>query len=145
MSLTTSREICLPKTMGALGEVRAFTEQMVGGSTFDAHARRLIVLAIDEAITCFVGYAESRGRTEGAIVLRLSLDDVCLSASITDSDTDCHPGDLSPVEMMEAYSGEHRHRLAVFLIRAIMDEVSYVYRRGLENQFQMTKFTPVSR
>ena len=116
---------------------------MVEGSAFSERDRRLLILAIDEAMTCFVRYAESQGRRDGAITLRLTLDDVCLSVGITDTRTDCDPGELSPVEMMEAFSDEPEHRLGIFLIRAIMDEVTYVYRRGFENQFQMVKFTPV--
>ena len=135
-------ELNLPKETAALGDARAFTEKVVADSPFDEKQRRLLVLAIDEAVTCFVGYAEAHGALDGSITLKLSLDEVCLSVGITDSHTDCDPGELSPVEMMENFSEEPRHRLGIFFIRAIMDEVRYVYRRGFENQFQMLKFTP---
>jgi len=42
--------------------------------------------------------------------------------------------------MAESLAREKNYTMGIFLIRQIMDEISYVYRKGFQNELELIKF-----
>ena len=49
-------------------------------------------------------------------------------------------GGLNDTQMAENLAREKSYTLGIFLIRQIMDEISYVYRKGFQNELELIKF-----
>jgi anti-sigma regulatory factor (Ser/Thr protein kinase) len=143
MATGVKREMVLLNDAAHLQEARAFVEGVLSESPFEERQRRLLTLAVDEAVTCLVRNAQRKHRPDAEhIILKVDLDPVRFKVSILDSQTDFHLDFVSERELVDLARVRSTQRLGIFLIQSIMDEMSYVYRRGWENEFKMVKFTP---
>lgn len=127
--------VCRPEV---LSDLRARVEELLSSTAVPQHDRELIIHAVDEAVTSVVQYACHKGYDQ-EITLTLDVDDVRFKAVLNDS--------LNVFEFAEGGLGltdllarERSFQLGIFLIRRIMDEITYTYRRGFENQLEMIYF-----
>lgn len=143
MGAEITRQIVLDDRGERLAEARAFVRDLLSGSPFGERDRRLITLAIDEAMVSFVRYAGAHAR-RGPVKLELSadLDGERLTVELRDAETDFYLGDLGAAELRTVSKAHEDHRLGLWLILHIMDEVTYVYRRGVQNALRLVRFTP---
>jgi hypothetical protein len=73
--------------------------------------------------------------------MTVDIDDVRFKAVLQDSLNVFDLGvGLSESQMVETLSREKSYTMGVSLIRQIMDEVSYVYRKGFQNELELIKF-----
>lgn len=124
-----------------LESCRRFVMDALKGSKFSEKDKRYIVLAVDEALTHICDY--SLGMSDPHEVgLELQVDDVRFLARISDSRTD-FSGLMSADARDEAWRDlAGKRQMGVFLIRQIVDEVRYSFRRGFENELTLLKFVP---
>ncbi len=142
MSTTFARRMFLIDGTARLEEARVFVREALQRSPFSDRDRRMISLAIDEAMATFVEYARSAGLPGGKVELSVDLNDTRLRVELSDSENDFHLGEMTPDEMLDVQEVHASHRLGLWLILHLMDEVTYVYRRGLQNALVLTRFTP---
>src|SRR5258708_36861686 len=90
----------------------------------------LIILAVDEAVSSVVQYARYKGfQSQGT--LTVDIDDVRFKATLVDSLNVFElRGGLNDTQMAESLARENSYTIGAFLTRQIMDEISYVYRKG---------------
>ena len=125
-----------------LRAISSFVMDAIKDSPFDSRQRYAIDLAVDEACSNVIDHAYG-GDEQGEIRIKLELDDRGLRLSIQDDgapfDPDCvvEPDLISPLET------RCERGLGVYLIRNLMDEVTYDFSSPGVNQITMIKyFTP---
>jgi anti-sigma regulatory factor (Ser/Thr protein kinase) len=129
---------CQPKFLnevrGLLGETLAEVPLM------SRRDKDLIILAVDEAVSSIVQYARYKG-FQSQVTLSVDIDDVRFKATIVDSLNVFElRGGLNEIQMAENLAREKSYTMGIFLIRRIMDEISYVYRKGFQNELELIKF-----
>jgi anti-sigma regulatory factor (Ser/Thr protein kinase) len=128
---------CHPKF---LNEVRGLLGETLSEVPISRRDKDLIILAVDEAVSSVVQYARFKGHQSQA-TLSVDIDDVRFKATLVDSlNVFEMRGGLSETQMAESLAREKTYTMGVFLIRQIMDEISYVYRKGFQNELEMIKF-----
>ena len=128
---------CHPKF---LNEVRALLSETLTAALIPQRDKDLIVLAVDEAVSSVVHYARFKG-LQNEITVSVDIDDVRFKARIEDSlNVFDFAGGLSDTQLAERVAREKGYTMGIFLIRQIMDEISYVYRKGFQNELELIKF-----
>lgn len=123
-----------------LNEVRALLNETLSEVNLSRRSRDLIILAVDEAVSSIVQYARDKG-LQNEITLTVDIDDVRFKATLVDSINVFELGSgLNDTQLAERVARERNYTMGIFLIRRIMDEISYVYRRGFQNDLEMIKF-----
>ena len=99
-----------------------------------------IDIVIDEIISNIANYAY--GDDTGTATLRLHIDESPLSATVTFIDSGIRYDPLSRTDPDITLSDEEREigGLGIFMVKKLMDEVSYEYRNG-QNMFTVRKTT----
>lgn len=132
------QSIRLESRTASLSLFRAFAEQTVQQARLSARTTRHIVLAVDEAITSIIRHASANGRL-GDIQLDIEVHPQMVNIFIEDSGKTFNDGLADTLELIER---GRSLELGVFLIRQIMDQVDYVYRKGKMNRLEMVKYLP---
>jgi anti-sigma regulatory factor (Ser/Thr protein kinase) len=101
--------------------------------------RRLVILAVDEAVSAIVQHASAVKQT-GQININIDINDVRLMVIIQDNIRYFDLDSLSELERHAILLKEKRHQISLYLINTIMDEVNYVYKKGFENELRLVKF-----
>ncbi len=128
---------CHPKF---LNEVRALLNETLSEVSLSQREKDLISLAVDEAVSSVVQYARYKG-FQNQITLSVDIDDVRFKARIEDSlNVFEFARGLNDTQLAESVAREKGYTMGTFLIRQIMDEISYVYRRGFQNELELIKF-----
>jgi anti-sigma regulatory factor (Ser/Thr protein kinase) len=137
MTKAVQKTITMPAHPKFLSEVRELLAEALGQLTMDKRDKDLIVLAVDEAVSSIVTYARYKGYNHD-VSLTIDVDDVRFKASIVDSlnvfDLNGGMADASKV------AKERTFTMGIFLMRQIMDEIVYTYRKGFENELQLIRF-----
>lgn len=140
MTRLVQKTISKPCHPRFLNEVRTLLAETLEDVPLTRREKDLVVLAVDEAVSSVVRYARYRG-FENQITLSIDIDDVRLKATLVDSLNVFElGGGLSETQLAERVAREKTYTLGVFLMRQIMDEISYVYRKGFQNELEMIKF-----
>ena len=128
---------CHPKF---LNEVRGLLGETLAEMAMSRRDKDLIILAVDEAVSSIVQYARYKG-FQSQVTLTVDIDDVRFKATLVDSLNVFElRGGLNDTQMAESLAREKSYTMGVFLIRQIMDEISYVYRKGFQNELELIKF-----
>lgn len=139
MTRVTQKEmtiLCEPKY---LHEVRAAVLEACQACDIPDRDARLIVLAVDEAVSSIVWHARDTHR-QGDIHITIDINETRFKALIEDFS---NGGDLNAMtgeELANYLERERKYQLGIFLIREIMDEVSYNYKKGFQNDLELVKF-----
>ena len=136
----THRELQVPNDTAHLAQVRKSVLEVIGNGVFSARDAQMVALAIDEAIANVMEHAYSDAENEQAISLRLDLDEVRLVVTISDAGKQFDPTVKADVDVREQVKQGKKGGLGIFLMRKIMDEVNYSYKRGLHNELQLIKY-----
>src|SRR5262245_40951608 len=120
-----------------LSEARNLLNSVLAGAEIPKRDQEMIVLAVDEALSSIVTYARYKG-TRNEISVSVDVDDVRFKAVIVDSQNvfDLNGGASDPAKVAK----ERQFQMGIFLMRQLMDEVQYTYRKGFENQLELIKF-----
>jgi anti-sigma regulatory factor (Ser/Thr protein kinase) len=128
---------CHPKF---LNEVRTLLAEMLQDVGIPKREKDLLILAVDEAASSMVQYAKFKG-LQSQITLTVDIDEVRFKASFVDSLNVFELGGrMNESQMAEQLARERTYTMGIFLIRQIMDEISYVYRKGFQNDLELIKF-----
>ena len=128
---------CHPKF---LNEVRGLLGETLAEVPISRRDKDLLILAVDEAVSSIVQYARFKGY-QSQVTLTVDIDDVRFKATLIDSMNVFEMrGGLNETQMAENLAREKTYTMGVFLIRQIMDEISYTYRKGFQNELELIKF-----
>lgn len=140
MSGVLQRTISKPCHPRFLNEVRAMLAEMLQDVAVPKREKDLIILAVDEAVSSVVRYARWKG-LESQVTLAVDIDDVRFKAVLVDSANVFElGGGLTEAQLAERIAKEKSHTMGVFLMRQILDEITYVYKKGFQNELEMIKF-----
>jgi len=135
---TALQDITVPNKTESLEKLRRFVLEFLAESPFPARQQRLLVLAIDEAVTSNILFSEACNRN-GTTRVTIDLDETRLAVRIQDTGRDM---DSENEEHFDEYArNARRFEMGIHLIRQIMDEMHYVYRKGFQNDLELIKFT----
>ena len=135
------RELVVPNDTQYLVTVREEVTKVVGQSAFSARDQKLLIVAVDEAITNIMEHAYDND-LEGELDVELILeaDATRFEVIIRDSGKEFDPTAVDIPDITAHIRKGQRHGLGIFLIRQIMDEVNYNFVQGEKNQLQMVKY-----
>src|SRR5687768_1992836 len=130
MIKTVQKTVGVPALPRHLSEVRHLVEQTLKEAGVPKRTADLLVLAVDEAVSSIVHYAKFK-KQETEITLSVDVDDVRFKATIIDAmNVFTYEGGPSDTARRELQEKERPYGLGIFLIRRIMDEILYTYRKG---------------
>lgn len=136
MTKAIQKTISKPCHPRFLSEVRTLLDEILQDVKLSRHDKDLIILAVDEAASSMVQYARFKG-LESQITLTVDIDDVRFKASLHDS---LNVFEFGGGTSAEGLAREKSYTMGIFLIRRIMDEISYVYKKGFQNDLELIKF-----
>jgi anti-sigma regulatory factor (Ser/Thr protein kinase) len=140
MTKLIQRTISKPCHPKFLNEVRGLLGETLAEVPVSRRDKDLIILAVDEAVSSIVQYARYKGH-QSQVTLTVDIDDVRFKATVVDSLNVFElRGGMNDTQMAENLAREKSYTMGVFLIRQIMDEISYVYRKGFQNELELIKF-----
>lgn len=123
-----------------LAIARSFISKILEKSRFGKREKRLLILAVDEAVSRSVNVKGSYD-----LSLQAEVNETCFKASVIDSNND-YSIDFSRAKFNKNWCQEQSKKdLSIFVILEIMDEVEYVYRRGYNNILTLIKFVPANQ
>jgi anti-sigma regulatory factor (Ser/Thr protein kinase) len=127
---------CHPKY---LVTVRKVVSRMWRLNKLPLRDMRLVTLAIDEAVSVIVQHA-SAIKQSGNINISLDINDVRFKVVIQDNIHYFDVDNLSESERRSLLLKEKRYQISLYLITTAMDEVTYIYKKGFENELHLIKF-----
>ncbi len=140
MTRLVQKTISMPCDARFLNEVRGLLGETLSHTSINKRDRELLVLAVDEAASSIVRYARYKG-FHSELTLTVDIDDVRFKATLVDSlNVFDLAGGLTESQLAERLAKERGFTMGMSIIRQIMDEVSYVYRKGFQNELEMIKF-----
>lgn len=135
------RELVIPNDTKYLATVREAVLDIIQQSNFPAVEVNRIVLAVDEAVANIIEHAyEADSMGEAEIGIHLHADEDRFAVCVSDTGRTFDPAQIMPLNMAEHVRKGHKSGLGIFLMRKIMDEVSYRFAESGRNELRMTKF-----
>ncbi|MHC4248939.1 MAG: ATP-binding protein [Planctomycetota bacterium] len=140
MTEPVSRELKIPNETSHLAEVREAVREVVAEAGFPEGELNRLTLAVDESVTNIMEHAYEDD-LEGEMFIEVSLasSDSEFVASIRDRGKAFDPTDVPAPDLSDHVSEGRRHGLGIFLMRRIMDEVSYSSGADGQNELKLTK------
>lgn len=127
---------CHPKY---LSEVRSLLKETMGDVPLTERDKHLIVLGVDEALGSVIQYGRERN-IGNEITLTIDIDEVRFKATLTDSWTCGDLNGLTGQALEERLDQDRQYKLSLHLMRLIMDEITYNYKKGFQNELEIVKF-----
>lgn len=129
------QSIRLESRTASLQLFRAFARHTLEQADLGARLVNHVVLAIDEAITSIVRHADADDRV-GEVELDIDVQLQMIAVLVTDSGTTFG----TAADTQDLIDRGRALELGVFLIRQIMDQVDYVFRKGKQNRLELVKY-----
>lgn len=142
MSNELEREIELPIGPDSLLPMRSFLKRSLDESRVPDAEQRVVMAAIDEALSTAILGGKEDGR-RGNVRVSIHINTTRFRLVLTDESEGAELKE-NPEEGIMQQASRRRRELGISLLRRVMDEVRYIYRRGFENQLEMIKFLPVA-
>jgi len=136
---TLQDSIQVPNRTSSLEKVRDFVIRSLERTGLDDRSKHLMVLAIDEAVTSNILFSVET-RRDGQCKVSIDIDPVRIKVTLEDSGQDLDVSQVTDSVLNETFVKAREHEMGIFLIRQIVDEISYNFKKGFENQLVLTKF-----
>ncbi|MDI6732640.1 MAG: ATP-binding protein [Planctomycetota bacterium] len=131
---------CHPKY---LVTIRRIVSKMWRDNNLPLKEMRMVTLAVDEAVSSITEHAKAV-KQSGNINIHLDINDIRFKAVVQDNIPYFDLDKLSQIERNTLLLKEKHYQIALYLITTLMDEVSYTYKKGFENELHLIKFIKVS-
>ena len=140
MTEPVSRELKIPNETSYLAEVRKAVREVVAASGFPEDELNRITLAVDESVTNIMEHAyEDDLEGELFIEVLLEASGTEFTARIRDRGKTFDPTNVPAPDLSDHVEQGRRHGLGIFLIRRIMDEVSYTSHPDGLNELKLVR------
>jgi anti-sigma regulatory factor (Ser/Thr protein kinase) len=138
-SKVIQRTITMPCHPRCLAEVRELLREMLSEVSLGDRDKNLLILGVDEALGSIIQYGRDH-HYDYEITLTIDIDDVRFKATLRDPWMNGDLNGLSGPALDERLSQDRKYTLSLYLMRLIMDEITYVYKKGFQNDLEMIKF-----
>ena len=132
-------QIVFPKKTASLNQIRTFTSETARLAGCPKHDIKLIVLAVDAAASSIILNAIEQ-KLEGVLSIKIDINNTCFRVEIHDMGSVKSLDSISNKELEKLSNYSLTNDLGIFLIRRIMHEVDYEYKRGFINKLVLTRF-----
>ena len=132
-----STRIVLKNDVSEISRLEGFVDSVASGTGIDQSLAMSLNLALEEAVANVVSYAWPKG-TEGKITVVAERCDHFLRFTISDDGKPFDPTTAPPPDISSSAEKRPVGGLGIFMVRNIMDDVSYEWRDGL-NILKLTK------
>jgi serine/threonine-protein kinase RsbW len=139
MIQTIRRELDVPIDRRSLAPLREFVRGVLAEAQVGDSEARLVVVGIDEVCSAIILHAEPL-KAGGNLQLLIDVDPTRLKVRVADTANDYDTGDISREELMQDYTRGKQTEIGLFLVRRIMDEFTYTFRKGFQSEIEMIKF-----
>jgi anti-sigma regulatory factor (Ser/Thr protein kinase) len=139
MIQTTRRELDVPIDTRSLAPLREFVREVLSEGKLAEKAKRQVVIAIDEACSSIILNAKEH-RATGNLRLLIDIDPTRVKVHIVDTANDYDVGDVTREELLKEFTRSKKNELGTFLIRRVVDEFTYIFRKGFQSDIEMIKF-----
>lgn len=126
METIDKRSIILPNRVEVIDRLATFVEEVAESHGIDGSVAMSINLALKEAVVNVMNYAYPKGTT-GDLKVESSFSGDTLSFTVSDSGTPFDPTKMPDPDTTLSVEERPIGGLGIFLVRQIMDEVSYRY------------------
>ena len=140
MSGTMTDRLTVSNDTRHLLAVRDFTARLARHGGFDPAEAQKIVSAIDEAVTNIIEHGYNRGE-RGSIELLAELAPDRFRMVIRDTARVFNPASVPAPDMAEHVKSGRKKGLGLYMMRQFMDEVSYRYKDGAQNELTLVKYS----
>lgn len=129
MNTIEKHSLTLPNNVEFIPQLAAFIEEVTESYGIDPSVTMSINLALEEAVVNVMNYAYPEG-TIGEIDISVTFSDGSITFTIKDTGTPFDPTKVSTPDT--SLSAEERPigGLGIYLVRELMDEVSYCYENN---------------
>ena len=129
MNTIEKHSLTLPNNVECIPQLAAFLEEVTESHGIDPSVMMSINLALEEAVVNVMNYAYPEG-TIGEIDISVTFSDGSITFTIQDTGTPFDPTKVSNPDT--SLSAEERPigGLGIYLVRELMDEVSYCYENN---------------
>ena len=123
----------------SLQEVRAFITRCVTScGVVPPEWLNRIIIAVDEAVTNIIEHAYEFDET-GEIDIHIHAQEGMIEILIQDSGKSFDPGNVQKADVQDSVKRAKQGGLGVFLMRRIMDEVTYSFKENEKNELRLVK------
>jgi len=122
-----------------LSRVREFLQECANRAGLAASDMNKVILAVDEATANIMKHAY-QGATDGTIEFEIGSDGERFEVAISDHGEGFDPERIKDPNMAEHVRAGRKTGLGIFLMRQIMDEVTYTFREGVPNRLRLVKY-----
>jgi len=140
MTESVSRELKIPNETSHLAKVREAVREVVAEAGFPEGELNRLTLAVDESVTNVMEHAYEDD-LEGEMFIEVSLrsSESEFVACIADRGKAFDPTSVPAPNLSSHVEEGRRHGLGIFLMRRIMDDVSYTSDAEGRNELRLTK------
>lgn len=126
-----------------LAVVREFLHAAIKRSHLPSTDVNKVVLAVDEAVANTIQHGYE-GRDPGTVEVLIDADAERFSVRVRDSgisyDTAKGSADKAELDLQKHIASGNKRGLGLFIMRKVMDEVSYSSREGEQNELTLVKY-----
>ena len=138
MPLELQKEITLPVDSKSLLPMRAFLGRCMDEAEVAAKDRRPVMAAVDEVLnSTLIGGKEDGRRGNLRVIVEVNSTRLRLVVYDESEGAEHRPGADEGVMQLASHA---RRDLGLGVLRRVMDEVRYNYRRGFQNELELVKF-----
>jgi anti-sigma regulatory factor (Ser/Thr protein kinase) len=139
MIQTIRRELDVPVDKRSMAPLREFVREVLAEAQVGKADARQIVIGIDEVCSAIILHAEPLKAT-GSLQVLIDVDPTRVKVRVADTANDYDAGDVTRDELLQDYTRGKQTEIGLFLVRRIMDEFTYTYRKGFQSEIEMIKF-----
>lgn len=134
-----NRKITVKSTTENLSKVRDFIKQGALDSGFPDVTVGQLVLAVDEACTNVIKHAYNYVPT-GRITIKIKFEKKKFAVTILDDGSHFNPDIIPEPDIKEYYKQRKAGGLGMFLMKKLMDDISYKTTSGNGNKVVLVKY-----
>lgn len=129
----------IPSITENLQLIREFVVNIAAKSGFKDEQQEQIALAVDEACTNVIKHAH-KFNANRLIDIQVLTDPRKMQITISDKGKGFDTGSLEQPDIQKFVKEQRHGGLGIYLMKTLMDEVSYDFNPGVKNQVHLTKY-----
>ncbi|MCA8939210.1 MAG: ATP-binding protein [Planctomycetes bacterium] len=131
------KEMELPVGARSLVPMRSFVKRCLSLGGVEGETARRVHTALDEALSPALVLNE--GERKGHLTIRIDINETRLRVTLQDNTDGAELSNGAEQEILKE-ALKPRREVGYSLLRRVMDEIRYSYRRGFENELELIKF-----
>lgn len=133
------KQLIVKSSTNNLSLIRQFVQSTAEEFGINKEVAGKLILSVDEACTNIIKHAYTHS-TEGEIIVDIFLKQSSVVVKITDSGINFNPDSVPPPNIQEFVKQRRHGGLGMFLMKKLMDEVSYDTLSKGRNRVKLVKY-----